>query len=51
MMRWNDEGIRFVRPIRWILALYGEQVIPFRYAGVAREDTVMAVGRWAKNRL
>ena len=34
-MRWNEEGVRFVRPIRWILALYGEQVIQFRYAGVA----------------
>ncbi len=33
-MRWNAEGTRFVRPIRWIVALYGDQVIPFRYAGV-----------------
>ncbi|HXC62128.1 MAG TPA: glycine--tRNA ligase subunit beta, partial [Nitrospiria bacterium] len=34
-MRWNAEGIRFVRPIRWIVVLYGDLVIPFRYAGVA----------------
>jgi len=34
-MRWNTEGTRFVRPIRWIMALYGDRVIPFRYAGVA----------------
>ena len=34
MMRWNAEGTRFVRPIRWIAALYGNQVIQFSYAGV-----------------
>jgi glycyl-tRNA synthetase beta chain len=33
-MRWNEEGTRFVRPIRWILALYGKEIVPFRYAGV-----------------
>lgn len=34
-MRWNDSGAVFSRPIRWILALYGETLIPFEYAGVA----------------
>jgi glycyl-tRNA synthetase len=34
-MRWNSSGIAFSRPIRWLLALYGEQVIPFQYAGYA----------------
>jgi glycyl-tRNA synthetase beta chain len=33
-MRWNADGSRFVRPIRWIVALCGDRVIPFRYAGV-----------------
>jgi glycyl-tRNA synthetase len=33
-MRWNDSGVSFSRPIRWLVALFGETVIPFEYAGV-----------------
>ncbi|XP_027106594.2 glycine--tRNA ligase, chloroplastic/mitochondrial 2 isoform X1 [Coffea arabica] len=32
-MRWNSE-IMFSRPIRWILALHGDSIVPFSYAGV-----------------
>jgi len=34
-MKWNESGVSFSRPIRWLVALLGEQVIPFEYAGVA----------------
>lgn len=34
-MRWNESGVAFSRPIRWILALLGDQVVPFSYAGLA----------------
>jgi glycyl-tRNA synthetase beta chain len=34
MMRWNAGGFRFVRPIRWIVALLGDEVVPFEIAGV-----------------
>ncbi len=41
-MRWlpasstagNDSGVVFSRPIRWFVALLGEHVIPFVYAGL-----------------
>lgn len=33
-MRWGSESIRYARPIRWILALHGNEVIPFEIAGV-----------------
>jgi len=33
-MRWNDSGVFFSRPIRWYVALLGDMVIPFEYAGV-----------------
>ena len=33
-MRWNRTNVYFSRPIRWLLALFGGQVIPFEYAGV-----------------
>lgn len=38
-MRWNETGVAFSRPIRWILALYGKTVIPFEYAGIASSNT------------
>jgi glycyl-tRNA synthetase len=34
-MRWNASNIAFSRPLRWFVALFGESVIPFEYAGVA----------------
>lgn len=33
-MRWNETAIAFSRPLRWLVALYGQTVIPFTYAGV-----------------
>jgi glycyl-tRNA synthetase len=32
-MRWNESGVSFSRPIRWLLALHGTTVVPFSYAG------------------
>lgn len=34
-MRWGDHELRYVRPIRWLVALYGSEVVPFEIAGVA----------------
>ena len=28
-MRWGKTSFRFIRPVRWLLALYNKQVIPF----------------------
>lgn len=33
-MRWNRSNVAFSRPIRWLLALHGENVVPFEYAGL-----------------
>ena len=33
-MRWADYDFRFVRPIRWLVALFGEKVIPVEITGV-----------------
>ncbi len=32
-MRWNESGVSFARPIRWLVALHGGTVVPFSYAG------------------
>lgn len=33
-MRWADHDFRFVRPIRWLVALFGEEVVPVEITGV-----------------
>lgn len=33
-MRWNETGVRFARPIRWLLALCGPRVIHIELGGV-----------------
>ena len=34
-MRWNSSNVAFSRPIRWLLALFGEPApVPFEYAGL-----------------
>lgn len=33
-MHWADLDFRFVRPIRWIVALWGSEVVPFELAQV-----------------
>jgi glycyl-tRNA synthetase len=34
-MRWNSTNVAFSRPVRWLISLLGETVIPFEYAGLA----------------
>ncbi|MEA1970332.1 MAG: glycine--tRNA ligase subunit beta, partial [Thermodesulfobacteriota bacterium] len=38
-MRWMDLDIRFARPIHWILALFGDEVVPFRIENMASGRT------------
>ena len=38
-MRWGNKKIRFARPIRWILALYGNETIEFEIDGIRSSDT------------
>ncbi len=33
-MRWGSLDFRFARPIRWLLALYGQEVVPFGFVGL-----------------
>lgn len=33
-MRWADQEMRFARPIRWLVALWGNEVLPIEIAGV-----------------
>ncbi|WP_394233430.1 glycine--tRNA ligase subunit beta [Niallia oryzisoli] len=33
-MRWADNELRYIRPIKWIAALFGQEVIPFAITNV-----------------
>ncbi len=33
-MRWADLDVTFGRPVQWIVALFGEEVVPLAFAGV-----------------
>ncbi|MGG1658730.1 glycine--tRNA ligase subunit beta [Brevibacillus sp. NRS-1366] len=33
-MRWGARDLKYVRPIRWLVALFGEELIPLEIAGV-----------------
>lgn len=33
-MKWNETGVRFARPVRWLLALFDEDVVPIEAAGI-----------------
>jgi glycyl-tRNA synthetase len=36
-MRWNSTNVAFSRPIRWLLALFNDQLVPFEFAGLLSE--------------
>ncbi|MCR2820426.1 glycine--tRNA ligase subunit beta [Lederbergia panacisoli] len=33
-MRWGSQNVRFVRPIRWLIALFGNETVSIEIAGV-----------------
>ncbi len=38
-MRWNHTKVAFSRPVRWLLGLFGGQVVPFEFAGMQSGNT------------
>ncbi|MED4530753.1 glycine--tRNA ligase subunit beta [Metabacillus fastidiosus] len=38
-MRWGSEEMRFIRPIKWLIALFGDEVIPFEITKVGTGRT------------
>lgn len=37
-MRWGSRRTRFIRPIRWLVCLYGEDSVPVEWAGVTADN-------------
>ncbi|MCX5904779.1 MAG: glycine--tRNA ligase subunit beta [Proteobacteria bacterium] len=38
-MRWGDLEVRFARPIHWIVALFGNTIVPFQLGNINSGDT------------
>ncbi len=52
-MKWNETGLRFARPVRWVLALYGGSVLPIQAAGLKASNQtighrVLGRGKWVE---
>lgn len=37
-MKWNEGGVRFARPVRWLVSLYGGRPLPIEAAGIKAGD-------------
>lgn len=53
-MRWKDLDIRFARPVHWLIALFGGEVVPFTYGNlesgnISRGHRFMAPGCFEVN--
>jgi glycyl-tRNA synthetase beta chain len=40
-MRWADGDIRFARPIRWLLAIFDDEIISFEIDGIRSSNSTM----------
>lgn len=38
-LRWGNENWKWFRPIRWVVSLYGKEIVPLEIAGVASGRT------------
>lgn len=54
-MKWNETGVRFARPVRWLVALLGGSVLPIEAAGITASNQtkghrVLGAGKWVSVR-
>ncbi|WP_271002735.1 glycine--tRNA ligase subunit beta [Listeria seeligeri] len=38
-MHWGNNDLRYIRPIKWLIAMFGEEIIPFEITGVTTSNT------------
>ncbi|MBI4802361.1 MAG: glycine--tRNA ligase subunit beta [Elusimicrobia bacterium] len=50
-MVWEETRVRFARPVRGLLALYGEKIVPFAFAGVKSGRLTAALSARGSRRL
>ncbi len=45
-MRWDESGLRFSRPVRWVLCLLGQEVVEFAIAGLKAGNRTLGHRNW-----
>ncbi len=50
-MVWEPSNFRYPRPIRWICALYGPDLVSFALAGVRSARWTLGLGPWAPKKV
>jgi len=50
-MKWEESGYRFIRPIRWILFVYGSKIIPFKKVGIESSNYSYGHRVYAKDKI
>jgi len=50
-MGWEPSHFRYPRPIRWIAALYGSDLVSFSLAGVRSGRSTFGIGPWAPKKI
>jgi len=50
-MRWGQGDIKFVRPIHWILAIFGKEIIPFNIGDVQSSNYTIGHRFMANNKI
>jgi glycyl-tRNA synthetase beta chain len=50
-MVWEPTKFRYPRPIRWIAALYGSDLVSFSLAGVRSARWTLGIGPWAPKKI
>ena len=50
-IRWNQSNVSFSRPLRWLLALFGDVVVPFSYADVHSGRTTVGLRPYGSPKL
>ncbi|MBN1636876.1 MAG: glycine--tRNA ligase subunit beta [Deltaproteobacteria bacterium] len=38
-MRWSNPGVRFARPVHWILALFEDEIVPVKFGNITSGNT------------
>ena len=51
MMIWNDTKFKFIRPIRWILALFENELINFEIAGISSGKSTYKIGGYKAEKI
>jgi glycyl-tRNA synthetase beta chain len=50
-MTWEPTHFRYPRPIRWIVAMYGADLVSFSLAGVRSGRATLGIGPWAPKKI